>query len=261
MRHVVVILGLALSRASAVGAQENLAQGIPAQENAAQENPAYARLLTTPYFSLSPASGAATAAAPLGFAPATLSPAAITPDPFASTSLAPAPSASPASPAAASPQGVQGVFVNYNWQAYLGYTFVRFYEVPGVQQDTNGFNYSIVYYFLSWFGVDGEFAATRTSQSGINGWLLFGGGGPRFRWSGPRGLELWGHVLFGYSHFTPQTPYGDQEAFGYEAGGGADINLRHTRWALRLGADMFATHYFGTYQYSPKAFAGVVYKF
>ena len=54
-------------------------------------------------------------------------------------------------------------------------------------------------------------------------WFLFGGGGPRFRWSGPRGLELWGHALFGRTHFTPQTAFGPQEAFAYEAGGGVDI--------------------------------------
>lgn len=153
------------------------------------------------------------------------------------------------------------MFVNYNWQAYVGYSFIRFYEVPGLQQSTNGFNYSMVYYLKNWFGVDGEFAATRTSQSGINGWLLFGGGGPRFRWSGPRGIELWGHVLFGYSHLTPQTPFGTQGAFAYEAGGGGDLNILRSRWALRVGADMFGSHYFGTYQYSPKAFAGIVYKF
>jgi len=261
MRQFVFILGMMVIFCSAADAQENLAQGTPPQENAAQENPAYARLLATPYFALAPASGEPAAAAPLGFASGPVAPATLAPTAFASAGLTPAPNASPARPAADPPQGVQGVFVNYSWQAYFGYTFVRFYEVPGMQQDTNGFNYSMVYFLKDWFGLDGEFAATHTSQNAFNGWLLFGGGGPRFRWSGPRGLELWGHVLFGYSHFTPQTSYGGQGAFAYTAGGGADINIRHTRWALRLGADMVATNYFNTYQYSPKAFAGIVYKF
>jgi hypothetical protein len=257
MRYVVFILGMMSFWASAAAAQqnivpennvqENLALQIPAPASPAQENPAYARLLATPYFSLTPLAGASAPAAALSAATAA-----------PPTSAA---SASPASPAADPPQGVQGVYVNYNWQAYAGYTFFRFYEVPGTQLDTNGFNLSMQYYFTNWFGLDGEFAATDTRQSHTNGWFLFGGGGPRFRWSGPRGLELWGHVLVGYSHFTPQTPFGSQDAFAYEAGGGGDINIRRSRWALRLGADMVASHYFGTYQYSPKAFAGVVYKF
>ena len=266
MRHFVFILGMVLMFAFAASAQENAALGIPAPENAAQENPApenpaNARLLATPYFTLAPASGAAAASAPVAFTSGSVAPGTLAPTAFASGSLAPAASASPASPAADPPQGVQGVFVTYKWQAYFGYTFVRFYEVPGKQQDTNGFNYSMVYYITDWFGLDGEFAATRTSQNVYDGWLLFGGGGPRFRWSGPRGVELWGHVLFGHSYLTPQTSYGGENAFAYTAGGGADINVRHTRWALRVGAEMVATNYFNTYQYSPKAFAGVVYKF
>ena len=72
---------------------------------------------------------------------------------------------------------------------------------------------------------------------------------------------MWGHFLAGYSHYTPQTPFGTQGAFAYEVGGGGDITVRRTRWALRLGADMVGSHYFSTWQYSPKAFAGVVYKF
>jgi hypothetical protein len=259
MRHFVFILGMVVIFAGATSAQENPAQGISAQETAAPENPANARLLTTPYFALAPASSSAPTNAGLGFPSGSVAPGTLAPTAFAN--WAPSAGALPASPAAEPPQGVQGVFVNYSWQAYIGYTFERFYEAPGIEQDTNGFNYSMVYYVTSWFGLDGEFAATRTSQSGINGWLLFGGGGPRFRWSGPRGLELWGHVLFGYSHLTPQTPFGGQGAFAYTAGGGGDINVRHTRWALRLGADMVGTNYFGTYQYSPKAFAGIVYKF
>jgi hypothetical protein len=219
----------------------------------AQENPAFARVLATPYFTVAPVSGAIAPAltAPLGLASATSAPA----------SFASAANAAPTSPAADPPQMVQGVYVNYSWQAYAGYTFFRFYEAPGVQQDTNGFNVSMQYYFLDWFGIDGELMATQTSLNAFNGWFLFGGGGPRFRWSGPRGLELWGHALVGYSHLTPQTSFGSQDAFAYEAGGGVDFNLRHSRWALRVGADMVGSRYFNDNQYSPKAFAGVVYKF
>jgi hypothetical protein len=265
MRYVIFILGMVMSFASAATAQQNAGQGNSTTEDTAPENPGYARLLATPYFTLAPASATAATAAPLGLAPGTLTSPTAPAARGASATTAPAPfamaaNASPFSPAA-DPQGVQGVFVTYKWQAYFGYTFTRLYEVPGRQLDTNGFNYSMVYYIWDWFGLDGEFAATHDSQFSFDGWLLFGGGGPRFRWSGPRGLELWGHVLLGYSHLTPQTSYGSEDAFAYTAGGGADINILRSRWALRLGADMLATRYFGTYQFSPKAFGGVVFKF
>ncbi len=183
---------------------------------AAQEHPAIERLLTTTYFTLAPTSDAASSTLPLAVAPSMLSsssgapsPGTVAPATFSFAANAPSATA-PADP----PQYVQGVHVIYNWQAYFGYTFFRFYEAPGTQRDTNGFNYSMVYYFKNWFGLDGEFAATKTSQNAFNGWFLFGGGGPRFRWSGPRGLELWGHVLFGYSsrwrsrHQHPAHPLG-----------------------------------------------------
>ena len=227
---------------------------------AAQQHPAMERLLTSSYFTLAPTGDAPSSTLPLVIAPDTRSSSSsvpATPAPGTFAFAANAPSAAPADP----PQYVQGVHVIYSWQAYFGYTFFRFYEAPGTQQDTNGFNYSMVYYWKDWVGLDGEFAATKASLNAFDGWFLFGGGGPRFRWAGPRGLELWGHVLFGYAHLTPQTSFGKQGAFAYEAGGGADINVLRSRWALRLGADMVGSHFFNTYQYSPKVFAGIVYRF
>jgi len=105
------------------------------------------------------------------------------------------------------PQQVKGVYRRYAWQAYAGYTFFRFYETshPTQQESQNGANWSIVYFWKNWLGVDGEMSATHGTQGGQDSWFLFGGGGPRFRWSGPRGLELWGHALVGGAHFTPQT--------------------------------------------------------
>lgn len=162
-----------------------------------------------------------------------------------------------------SPQQVQGVFRTYRWQAYAGYTFFRFYETshPTRNENQNGANWSIVYYWKDWLGIDGEMSATHGHQNNEDSWFLFGGGGPRFRWSGPRGLELWGHALFGRSHFTPQTPFGPQEAFAYEVGGGVDIGGHYKRWAIRVSGDMIGSHYFSTYQFSPKISTGFVFKF
>jgi len=159
------------------------------------------------------------------------------------------------------PQYVQSVYENYAWQAYIGYEYLRLYQVPAITKNTNGFTYSMVYYIKSWFGVDGELDATHLSEFGTGGWFLMGGGGPRFRWSAPRGLELWAHALGGYSHLTPQTAFGSEHAPAFEAGGGVDINSHHRRLAYRIEADMMGTHYYNTYQYSPKVTAGIVIKF
>jgi hypothetical protein len=163
-------------------------------------------------------------------------------------------------PLAEPPQQVQSVYETYNWQAYIGYEYLRYYQVPAVTLNTNGFTYSMVYYIKNWVGADGEFDATHLNEFNTGGWLLLGMGGARFRWSAPRGLELWAHVLGGYSHFTPQTAFGNEHAPAYEAGGGVDIRFR-PRFAWRAEADMVGTHYFNTYQYSPKVTLGLVIKF
>jgi len=159
------------------------------------------------------------------------------------------------------PQGVQGVFQNYYWQAYVGYTYVRFFEIPGTQVNTNGFNFSVQYYLKNWLAADGEFVATFGSQFGSTADYLMGLGGLRIRKAGPRGLEIWAHVLGGGSHYTPQTSYGNQHSVAYEVGGGVDIDAHHHRMAYRVSVDAAGTNYFNTYQVSPKVSAGVVFKF
>lgn len=161
------------------------------------------------------------------------------------------------------PQYVQGVYQQYSWQAYVGYTFFRFYETshPTVRENQNGANWSIVYYLKDWFGIDGEMSATYGTQNGQDSWFLFGGGGARFRWLAPRGIEAWAHALVGGSHFTPQTPFGKQESLAYEVGGGVDLRTPFPRLGLRFGADMIGSRYFSTHQYSPKVSAGLVFKF
>ncbi len=165
----------------------------------------------------------------------------------------------PAAPPA-KPQDVTSVFENYSWQAYLGYTYMRWYELPSITKNTNGYNFGIVYYFTNHWGVDGEFQASYLSQSNVNGWFLFAGGGPRFRWALPRNVEIWAHGLGGWSHFTPQTAAGIQQAAAWEAGGGLDFAFK-PRWSLRVSADCVGTRYFDTYQFSPKASGGIVFKF
>src|SRR6202522_2053171 len=190
MRYFSILLGLILLLSLSAGAQSTASNSVllPASYFAVPATPDFAA--NAPSISLTPFSAAPANTPPSGFAPST---------PL-SLSLMPAP--------AAPPQDVTSVFENYAWQIYGGYTFLRFYELPGVTPNMNGFNSSVVYFWKDLFGVGGEFAAPHGSHAKVRSWLLFGGGGPRFRWSARKGIELWAHALVGYSHFTPQTPAG-----------------------------------------------------
>jgi hypothetical protein len=244
MRYFAILLGLLLLLSLSAGAQSTISNSA---------------LLPASYFAVPATPDLAANAPPISLTPFSTPPANM---PLANTppgALAPS---TPLSlmPAAPPPQDVTSVFENYAWQIYGGYTYLRFFELPGITPSMNGFNYSVVYYWKDWFGFDGELAATHATQDNVSSWFLFGGGGPRFRWSAKKGVEIWAHALAGYSHFTPQTPAGDQHAFAYELGGGVDLPFK-PRWALRFGADAMCTTYFNTHQFSPTAHAGVVFRF
>jgi hypothetical protein len=172
------------------------------------------------------------------------------------------PSIPPAAEPAVPPQSVQGVFPNSDWQAYIGYTFLRFYVVPGSEVNNNGFDGSLAYYYRGgWFGGEGELVGAFGSLSGQTSNFFLGAGGPKIRWSAPGGTDLWAHALVGGANFSPQTIYGKEAALAYELGAGIDIASRHQRIAYRIEADAVGTRFFGTYQYSPKISVGVVYRF
>jgi hypothetical protein len=157
---------------------------------------------------------------------------------------------------------VYNVYQSYNWQVTAGYTFFRFYLVPSTTLNLNGVNIGMVYYPKGlWVGADGNFDGAWGSYIGHTAKYVQAMGGPRFRWSAPRGIEVWGHGLVGGAHFLPQTAYGNQASFTYMVGGGVDLNLHGRRIAYRISADMVGTRFFSTYQYSPKISAGIVFKF
>jgi hypothetical protein len=226
MRYVAFLLGLVVLGAGTAGAQLNASNYT---------------LIPPPAFSSSvnltdPASALLAASAPSLAYTLTSAPAS-DPNPF----LVPAATAP-------KPQDVTSVFENYSWQAYLGYTYMRFYELPSITKSTNGYNFGIVYYITNHWGVDGEFQGSYLHQGGTDGWFLFAG------------VEIWAHGLGGWSHFTPQTAAGFQQAAAWEVGGGLDFAFK-PRWSLRVSADCMGTRYFDTYQFSPKASAGIVFKF
>jgi hypothetical protein len=223
----------------------------------AQTNVGNAQLLTTPTVNLT--STLAGEPLPPSDTNTTLFAIAAEPRPANTLGLSmPAPAAA-ATPAP--PQDVYGVFQTFPMEVYFGYTFYRFYEVPSITQNLNGFNLSMQYFIKDWFGLDGEFMSTWGSQSGVTAHGCFGGGGPRFRWAAGRGIEVWGHGMIGGACFNPQTPYGATHALAYQLGAGIDINAHHHRWAYRFSGDMVGTTFYNTYQYSPKFSAGIVFKF
>jgi len=177
-------------------------------------------------------------------------------------SPAPALAAAPVAGLAAAepPQQVHGVLPSYYWQVYGGYTFFRFYALPNTTENMNGFSFAVAFYPREWIAADGEVTAVFGSQSGVSSRFAAGMGGVRLRMPTGRELEFWVHGLVGGAHFDPQTIFGGENALAYEAGGGVDLNPHHGRFTYRLQGDVLATHFFGTYQASPKVSVGLVYK-
>lgn len=159
-------------------------------------------------------------------------------------------------------QPIYGVRPEFNWQAYGGFTYSRFYEVPGTTIDLAGFDFSVAYFpRVRWFAAEGDVSATFGSQLGANYQFVTEMGGIRLRWPTPQGSDLWVHGLAGGAYLAPKTVYGGQHAFSYEFGAGVDLARRHSPLAYRVEADLVGTFFFGTYQYSPKVTVGLVYNF
>jgi hypothetical protein len=253
MRYVfsLSVLGMILLAASNTDAQENVA-------TSALSSPSlYATIASTAPLSQSnvpPFALASFSADTAIGAPAPITQNVFIPGIFANpTPLTPS--------AAAEPQEVQGVFENYAWQAYVGYTFVRFYELPNVAENQNGANASVTWYYRDWLGFDIEALGAHGTLGGASSWTMFVGAGPRLRTSLGRNLEVFGHALIGGAYFSPDTPFGSQGAFGYELGGGVDLKPNHSRFALRVEGDVLGTRFFQTNQWSPKVSAGIVFNF
>ncbi len=143
--------------------------------------------------------------------------------------------------AAAPPQDVTSVFETYAWQLYGGYTFLRFYELPGITPNMNGFNFSVVYYWKDWLG-----ARWRIRRDSRNSRATLAPGscsaaavrvfvGPRKKESNS-GRMPWSAIRTSRRRRPPAI----QHAFAYELGGGVDLPFK-PRWALRLGADAMCT--------------------
>jgi hypothetical protein len=248
MRYISVLVGIILFVAFGASAQQSLVE--PA--------------LLSPNPDATIAMPAAPSGSPFTLASPNLDASIRTPGLSAQNLFIPSVFAGPAilpPPPAGEPQAIPGVFENYSWQAYVGYTFVRFYELPDVAENQNGVNGGVTWFYNDWLGVDVEALGVHGTLAGASSWTIFVGVGPRVRmWAG-RNIEVFGHTLIGGAAFWPDTPYGSQGAFGYELGGGVDLRPHRSKFALRLEGDVLGTRFFQSNQWSPKVSAGIVYKF
>jgi hypothetical protein len=160
------------------------------------------------------------------------------------------------------PQQVQGIYPELYWQASVGYSFMRFYQLPNTAVDTNGVSLSMAYFFKPWIAgegvVDGGFGG---AQAGGRPGSAFGGGGVRVRMGWEHSTVLWAHADIGGAHFSPQTTFGGTGAAATQVGVGVDLKSNHEKLAYRVEADMVGTTFYGTYQVSPKVGFGVVFGF
>jgi hypothetical protein len=141
-------------------------------------------------------------------------------------------------------------------QIGVGYTFISLNEVPNTTLNSNGLDATAVYY-KDWYGVEGDFTGAFASQAGKSSQLYFGGGGLRLRLPNTYSFEPWVHGVLGYTHLSPQSSFGSDQAFGYKVGGGVDINPHRSRIGYRVSADLFGSHFFRTYQLSPEVSVGI----
>ena len=158
------------------------------------------------------------------------------------------------------PPPSQRIFPVYHWQFDVSYAYFRYYEVPFIIPNTNGFSTSLTYFFWRPFGVEGEFVGTYTTQSGKSARFSFVGGGPHYRYVYVGKFEPWIHVLVGHAHYNFQTPFGKKGAFAFEAGGGFDVRMNNW-FSIRAEGDSIVTFFFNLYQVSPKIAGGAVLNF
>ncbi len=169
-------------------------------------------------------------------------------------------SADPDPAPAPDPKFLYGGRDDYRWQLGLGASWERF-RSSIFNASAVGFNTSISYYLNDWLGVEGNvmsgFAPEIFDNEHVK--LLNFTGGPRIAWR-QRRWEPWAHALVGLAHEQPQTAGHSRNAFGVQAGGGADYRI-NPRLSLRLEGDWLRTLFFGQSQNNFTLMGGAVIHF
>ncbi len=145
------------------------------------------------------------------------------------------------------------------FEASIEYSWTHAEAAPNLNFNVNGFVGAISWFFNRDIGAEGQLLGG-WGGAPTNAKLAFAGGGVHARFNQTNKLQPWIHGLIGHAHLHPQTLYGGQGSFAWEAGGGVDYRLI-TWLSLRVGADALGTRFFGTDQVSPVVHAGVVFNF
>jgi predicted porin len=155
-----------------------------------------------------------------------------------------------------------------NWQVAVGYQFNR-ENLLGTPFDTNGLNVSVVRYFSSWLGAEGQLGlgfgntGTTTVPSDLSAKSIIVGAGPRMALRGHRRFEPWIHANIGVEHFRfSQTAgvLGTNNALAAVGGGGVDFRL-NPRTSFRAEVDWIGSRFFSTSQRSFQMVTGLVVNF
>ncbi len=154
------------------------------------------------------------------------------------------------------------------WQVSAGYQFERV-NLLGTPFDTNGLNVSVVRYFNSWFGAEGQLGlgfgntGATTFPPDLSAKSIIVGVGPRLALRGHTRFEPWIHANIGIEHFRfSQTAgiLGTNTALAVVGGGGVDFRL-NPRTSFRAEVDWIGSRFFSTNQRSFQVVTGVVFNF
>jgi opacity protein-like surface antigen len=162
-------------------------------------------------------------------------------------------------PAAPSPKPkfLYGGRDDYRWQLGLGFTVYRF-QNSVFNATALGVKTSVTYFLNDWFGVEGNVSSAFAPEIYVKEHVktVLYGGGPKIAWR-QKQWEPWLHVIVGGAHEQPQTAAGSRNAFGIQAGGGADYRI-NPRFSGRLEGDYVHTSFFGQSQNNYEATVGIV---
>jgi hypothetical protein len=155
-----------------------------------------------------------------------------------------------------------------DWQLAVGYQFDR-ENLVGTPFDTNGLNVSVVRYFSSWLGAEGQLGlgfgntGTTTVPPDLSAKSILVGAGPRLALRGHSRFEPWIHANIGIEHFRfGQTAgvLGTNNALAVVGGGGVDFRL-NPRTSFRAEVDWIGSRFFSTSQRSFQIVTGLVVNF
>lgn len=146
------------------------------------------------------------------------------------------------------------------FEGAIEYAFTHHEELPNHHPNLNGFVGSLTWFLQHNVGIEGQLLGGLANGGPTLAKLAFAGGGAHARARATDRLQPWAHVLVGYATILPQTQFGKQRGFGWEAGGGIDYRML-TWLSIRGGADALGTTFFNTNQVSPVIHGGFVLNF